>query len=256
MSKYAKSRDFLLAILFIFVVWWGYITLFTIPAFMLPSPLAVGTSFWGMLSNGEILPHFFITFFEVVIGFVIGLILGLMIGYVISKNHYVKEALMPYIIFAQTAPKIALAPLFVIWFGLGLTSKLVLIISMVFFPIMLSTIYGLKEVSYNLKCLMRINKLNWWKRMTTIEFPSSLPHIFSGMKLGIVQAVIAAIVAEWISGQSGLGYLLTYTSTTYDTAGLFSVIIYTVILGFLFYQILNYLENKLLFWHESKNPSI
>lgn len=252
MSNYKRIVEFSFAIILLVVVWWLYVILFDVPPYIVPSPLDVGRSFIEMLIQGDVLFHFSVTFFEVILGFILGTLLGLIMGYVISHVKILEEALMPYILFAQTAPKIALAPLFVIWFGLGIISKLVLIISMVFFPVMLGMIYGIKGISYNLKCLMKITGLNWIQRVFQVELPHSLPFIFSGVRLGIIQAVIAAIVAEWISGQNGLGFLLTYNSTTYNTEGLFATIIYTLILGFLCYQIISILENKFLSWHESK----
>lgn len=255
MNRLKKFSEFTLAILLLLVVWGLYIFIFNIPSFILPSPLDVIHSFWEVFITGEILFHFTLTLTEVLLGFILGAVLGLLIGYLVGTNRILYQALMPYILFAQTAPKIALAPLFVIWFGLGLVSKLVLIVSMVFFPVMLGTMFGLKSISYNLKCLMKITQLNWWQRIFKVELPHSLPYIFSGVKLGMVQAVIAAIVAEWISGQNGLGYLLIYNSTTYNSVGLFSTIVYTIILGFSLYQILNLLEDKFLFWHESKQSN-
>lgn len=252
MTKLLQIRDYIIAIVLLVLAWQVYITLFNVPLYVLPSPLEVGTAFWNMLTTKDILLHFGVTFSEVLIGFIIGSLFGFAVGYLISKVRMVEDALMPYILIAQTAPKIALAPLFVIWFGLGLLSKIVLIVSMVFFPVMLGTMFGLKDISYNLKCLMKITGLNWWQRIFQIELPHSLPFIFSGLKVGMIQAVIAAIVAEWISGQSGLGFLLIFSSTTYDSAGLFSAIIYTIILGVMYFQLINILENKFLFWHESK----
>jgi NitT/TauT family transport system permease protein len=252
MINLRKLSEFIFAIGLLIVVWFAYIILFKVPAYVLPLPLDVAKAFWDLLIYDKVLYHFSITFSEVIIGFILGSLLGFIMGYLIAKVRILEKALMPYILMAQTAPKIALAPLFVIWFGLGLFSKLILIISMVFFPVMLGTIFGLKGISYNLKCLMKITGLTWWQRITQVEFPHSLPFIFSGLKVGVIQANIAAIVAEWISGQSGLGFLLTYNSTTYNSNGLFATIIYTMILGMIFYQVINLLEKKLLFWHESK----
>ena len=252
MTRLIRAGEYFFAIALIVVIWHFYIILFNVPAYIVPSPVDVAKSIWDLLIYEKVTYHFFITLSEVIVGFILGSILGILMGYIIAKVKILEEALMPYILMAQTAPKIALAPLFVIWFGLGLVSKLALIISMVFFPVMLGTIFGLKGISYNLKCLMKITGCNWWQRIFQIELPHSLPFIFSGLKLGMVQSVIAAIVAEWISGQNGLGFLLTFNSTTYNSTGLFATIVYTIILGILPYQLIDLLEKRYLFWHESK----
>ncbi|WP_010272850.1 ABC transporter permease [Paenibacillus senegalensis] len=252
MNKVRTVGEYVFAIGLLVLVWQLYIVWFDVPAYILPTPKDVGVAFYEMLVRENVLFHFSVTSGEVLAGFVLGTLLGYLIGYLIGKVKVIEDALMPYILLAQTAPKIALAPLFVIWFGLGLVSKLVLIISMVFFPVMLGAVFGLKSITYNMKCLMQITGLNWWQRIFQVELPHSLPQIFAGLKVGMVQAVIAAIVAEWISGENGLGFLLIYNSTTYNSPMLFATIIYTILIGVIFYALISLLENRLLFWHDSK----
>ncbi|TBL69362.1 ABC transporter permease [Paenibacillus thalictri] len=252
MAKIRVVVEYFVAIAILVLVWYAYVVAFEVPEFILPLPAEVGKAFIEMFSSQNVLHHFSVTAGEVLAGFVLGIVLGYVIGYSIGKVKVLEEALMPYILLAQTAPKIALAPLFVIWFGLGFTSKLVLIISMVFFPVMLGAVFGLKSITYNMKCLMQITGLNWWQKIVQVELPYSLPQIFAGLKVGMVQAVIASIVAEWISGESGLGYLLVYNSTTYNTPMLFASIIYTIVVGIIFYALIGFLEDRFLFWHESK----
>ena len=162
---------------------------------------------------------------------------------------------MLYVLFAQTAPKIALIPLFVLWFGLGWASKLILIVSMVFFPVMASVILGMQSVDRGMRDLMRVLRASRLQTFWEVELPSSLPPIFAGLKVGIVQAVIGAIVAEWISSKSGLGYLLTYASALSDTPLLVAAIIVTSSLGVLLYEVLDVVEGRLFGWHESKRDA-
>ncbi|MCU6791012.1 MULTISPECIES: ABC transporter permease [Paenibacillus] len=252
MLRLRQVGEYFVAILILVVIWYVYVVAFDVPAFIVPLPSDVGVALIEMFSAQDLLHHFFVTSGEVLAGFVLGIVFGYLVGYLIGRFKFLEEALMPYILLAQTAPKIALAPLFVIWFGLGFTSKLMLIVSMVFFPVMLGAIFGLKSVTYNLKCLMQITGLNWWQKIIQVELPYSLPQIFAGLKVGMVQAVIAAIVAEWISGESGLGYLLVFNSTTYNSPMLFASIIYTIVVGIIFYALISFLENRFLFWHDSK----
>ncbi len=183
----------------------------------------------------------------------IGAFLGIVLGYVFIKIDALKTMLMPYLIFLQTAPKIALVPLFVVWFGIGLVSKVVLIISMVLFPVLSGMMLGLESIPPDVRNLMKILKASKWQVFSQVEMQYSLPALFASLKVGIVQAVIGAIVAEWMSGKQGLGYILTYASSTYDTPMLLAGIIVTIILGIATYQVISVLEDKFLYWHESKN---
>ena len=207
----------------------------------------------GTCFTATVYPHLWTTTYEVILGFVIGAFLGIVLGYIFIKVNALKTMLMPYLIFLQTAPKIALVPLFVIWFGIGLVSKVVLIISMVLFPVLSGMMLGLESIPPDVRNLMKILKASKWQIFSQVEMQYSLPALFASMKVGIVQAVIGAIVAEWMSGKQGLGYILTYASSTYDTPMLLAGIIVTIILGIATYQVISVLEDKFLYWHESKN---
>lgn len=246
-GEYALSVGVFIAI------WWIYVAVKHVPAYILPSPPKVWNSLEKMFVKGTVYPHLWTTTYEVVLGFVIGAFLGIVLGYIFIKVDALKTMLMPYLIFLQTAPKIALVPLFVIWFGIGLVSKVVLIISMVLFPVLSGMMLGLESIPPDVRKLMKILKASKWQIFSQVEMQYSLPALFASMKVGIVQAVIGAIVAEWMSGKQGLGYILTYASSTYDTPMLLAGIIVTIILGIATYQVISVLEDKFLYWHESKN---
>ena len=246
-GEYALSVGVFIAI------WWIYVAVKRVPAYILPSPPKVWNSLEKMFVKGTVYPHLWTTTYEVILGFVIGAFLGIVLGYIFIKVDALKTMLMPYLIFLQTAPKIALVPLFVIWFGIGLVSKVVLIISMVLFPVLSGMMLGLESIPPDVRNLMKILKASKWQIFSQVEMQYSLPALFASMKVGIVQAVIGAIVAEWMSGKQGLGYILTYASSTYDTPMLLAGIIVTIILGIATYQVISVLEDKFLYWHESKN---
>ena len=246
-GEYALSVGVFIAI------WWIYVAVKHVPAYILPSPPKVWNSLEKMFVKGTVYPHLWTTTYEVILGFVIGAFLGIVLGYIFIKVDALKTMLMPYLIFLQTAPKIALVPLFVIWFGIGLVSKVVLIISMVLFPVLSGMMLGLESIPPDVRSLMKILKASKWQILSQVEMQYSLPALFASMKVGIVQAVIGAIVAEWMSGKQGLGYILTYASSTYDTPMLLAGIIVTIILGIATYQVISVLEDKFLYWHESKN---
>ena len=246
-GEYALSVGVFIAI------WWIYVAVKHVPAYILPSPPKVWNSLEKMFVKGTVYPHLWTTTYEVILGFVIGAFLGIVLGYIFIKVDALKTMLMPYLLFLQTAPKIALVPLFVIWFGIGLVSKVVLIISMVLFPVLSGMMLGLESIPPDVRNLMKILKASKWQIFSQVEMQYSLPALFASMKVGIVQAVIGAIVAEWMSGKQGLGYILTYASSTYDTPMLLAGIIVTIILGIATYQVISVLEDKFLYWHESKN---
>lgn len=246
-GEYALSVGVFIAI------WWIYVAVKHVPAYILPSPPKVWNSLEKMFVKGTVYPHLWTTTYEVILGFVIGAFLGIVLGYIFIKVDALKTMLMPYLIFLQTAPKIALVPLFVIWFGIGLVSKVVLIISMVLFPVLSGMMLGLESIPPDVRNLMKILKASKWQVFSQVEMQYSLPALFASLKVGIVQAVIGAIVAEWMSGKQGLGYILTYASSTYDTPMLLAGIIVTIVLGIVTYQVISVLEDKFLYWHESKN---
>lgn len=234
------------------LAWYLYVEIKEVPPYILPSPAKVLKSLVELFTQGTVWPHLWTTSYEVILGFLIGGFLGIVLGYVFVKIDFLKTALMPYLIFIQTAPKIALVPLFVVWFGIGIVSKVVLIISMVLFPVLSGMILGLESIPPDVRNLMKVLKATRWQVFSRIEVQYSLPSLFSSFKVGIVQAVIGAIVAEWMSGKQGLGYILTYSSSTYDTPMLLAGIIVTILLGIVTYEFVNILENKALYWHESK----
>lgn len=254
MAKRARVwAEQLLLLAAVIGIWQIYVVRAEVPEFMLPQPLAVWERLTQLLADGSLLRHTGVTLWEIVVGFLVGTALGMAFGLVLAWFPLLHQALSPYIQLAQAAPKIALAPLFVIWFGLGLMPKLVLIVSMVFFPVMVGVQLGVSSISRDVRYLGKILRLNLWQRLIHIDLPSSLPDLVAGMKVGIVQAVIAAIVAEWMSGKAGLGFTLVYANATYDTPLLLVGIVATTVLGLVLYKAVEMAESRLLSWHESQH---
>lgn len=229
-------------------LWWGYVTLFKVPPFILPPPQVVGSELVRLFAGGTIWPHLGHTLGIILAGFVLGAAGGLLLGIVLARLPGLERMIAPYLLFIQTAPKIALAPLFILWFGLGIASKIVLVVSLVFFPVMIGTVLGLRSVSPAMLELSRILHLSQRQRFVRIELPAAVPEIFSGLKVGAVQATIGAILAEWLSGGTGLGYLMVFAGTTYKAPLLFAMVIVTALLGIAVYQALAQCEKWLLSW--------
>ncbi|MET3927874.1 ABC transporter permease [Devosia sp. 2618] len=234
--------------LILIAAWWGYVTAFNVPPFILPPPQAVFAELVRLFGTGAIWPHLGHTLGIIVAGFALGSLGGFGLGFILAKSPRIERIVAPYLLFFQTAPKIALAPLFILWFGLGLTSKIVLTVSLVFFPVMIGTILGLRSVSTNLQNFCDILKLSRWQRLRLVELPAAVPEIFAGLKVGAIQATIGAILAEWLSGGTGLGYLMVFAGTTYKAPLLFAMVLVTSALGILIYQTLALAEKWLLSW--------
>ncbi|MDK2952225.1 MAG: NitT/TauT family transport system permease protein [Kosmotogales bacterium] len=250
-----KLLIIILSILFLILFigfWQGYKVLNEVPSFILPSPQEVGEEFISLLLNGTFLEEGWVTLYTILIGFVIGSSLGFISGYFAAKSKKFEELIMPYMLLIQATPKVSLIPLFVIWFGLGMPSKLLLIVLSAFFPVMVNTILGLRSVPENYEYLLTILGANERQRVIKLQLPMATPVIFAGLKVAMVQSVIGAIVSEWMAGERGLGYLLVYGSSQYNANLLIASIFATAFLGLALYWVIEFFERRLLFWHESK----
>ncbi len=257
MKRNSKVR--LLSIFFLVVIllcWKLYVVVFHVSDFMLPSPERVLKKFIEITVDGTLLVHSGFTALAIASGFLLGALLGFFAGVLLASSRSVERILMPYIFVLQSTPKVAFIPLLVIWFGLGFSSKLILIVLSVFFPVMLNTATAFKLVDASYYELMDILKANKTQMLFKVKLPLSMPLIFAGLKVGMVQGVIGAIVSEWVSGQAGLGYLLVFGSTQFSSDLLLATIFATTFLGLFFYGIIALVENRVLFWHQTKRIMI
>lgn len=256
-SNIIKNKIFirissLLSIIFFIIVWHLYVKFMKVPEFILPSPYNVGLQFVEIIKDGSLINHMVFTSLGILSGFLLGSLLGFLLGYFILKFKYIDAAIFPYLIAIQATPKVTLIPLFVIWFGLGITSKLLLIILSAFFPVLLNTLIGFRSVPNEYYELMKILRATDKQTLYKIKIPLSLPIILAGLKVAMVQSVIGTIVAEWVSGKAGLGYLLVYASTQFNSRLLIASIFATTLLGLFYYWMIELLEWRVLFWHESR----
>ena len=162
---------------------------------------------------------------EALLGFVIGVGAALVLGTFISQIEIVEPRLMPYIVAFQTVPKVALAPLFVVWFGFGLTSKVVMAAVISFFPMLVNVIEGLRAADADKIQMLTVFGASKSQIFRMVRLPSALPFIFAGLDIGIVFAILGAVVGEFIGAKEGLGYLLLQTNYNFDIAGMFAVLV-------------------------------
>jgi len=241
-----------LVFIFFVLLWKSIIFIFKFPEFILPQPEIVFIEWYLLLKSGLLLDHTLVTLYETLAGFIIGVLLGLIPGYFIAKSKQVEQTLSPYLVALQTAPKIALAPLIVIWFGFGPLSKIVIVALIVFFPILVNTIVGIRSVDKNLLDLMKISGATRLQIFRLVELPAALPVLFAAFKTGITLAVIGAVVGEFVGANSGLGYLTIYAAGLMNTPQVFVAILQLTVLGIVLYLIIDVLEDLMIPWYKNK----
>jgi NitT/TauT family transport system permease protein len=245
------------AILFVVFValWEGSVRLFDIPKIVVPPPSAVAQAMWAGIT-GEYAWHFGVTFYETMAGFVIGAAFGLIIGGLIAQFPLLERTLYPYVIAFQTLPKVAIAPIIVIWFGYGVASKIVITATIAFFPLLANTIVGLRAVSRDQVELMVAFTASRWQIFWKARVPQALPYIFVGLDVAIVLSVIGAIVGEFVGAQAGLGYLILQRNFTMDMAGVFAILIVLSLMGIGLHMIVAFIQKRVVFWMESSSERV
>jgi NitT/TauT family transport system permease protein len=241
-------------LLVVVVTTWEYgVVLLDVPNYILPPPSSILVALWrgldaGIFDRGGYWLHAGVTVAEVLLGFFIGSGIGLLLGTAISQFRLLEATLHVYIVAIQSLPKVALAPIVVLWFGFGLTSKIVIICLLTFFPLLVTSMAGFKAVDTERLELMRALDASPWQIFWKVRLPSAMPYIFAGLNMAAVLAVVGAVVGEFVGAQRGLGTLILTMNAQMDTAGTFSVFIILSIVGVVIYQTLRVLERRILFW--------
>ena len=242
-----------LAVFVVFLAAWQWLPgLLGIPPYIVPSASSVYFEFLRALSPERLFYHAGFTALEPVVGFILGSILGMVIGYVLGVSARVEFVLSPYILALQIAPKVAFAPLFVLWFGYTIYPKILVAILIVFFPIMVNVLGAIRTVDPDLINLARTFNATRWQIFSKIEFPDAMPPLFSGLRIAATLAVIGVVVAEMVGGNTGLGYVLTFGEGSGNTALVFVAIILLTIVGILAYGAVVLLERRVLHYLPSK----
>jgi NitT/TauT family transport system permease protein len=232
-------------------IWQVYVWLSGVSAFILPPPIAVWHAWVDLLTSPRAWRHAGTTSLETLVGFFWGSLVGVALGIVIGRLRWLETTLNPFIITTQVVPKVAFVPLFVVWFGFGPTSKIIVAAVLAFFPILTNTVLGVKSIDAGHRDVMTSLNATRWQIFRRLELPSALPYILTGMEVGVVLAIIGAIVGEYLGGNEGLGFLMISRMNAYETDGLFAVMLQMSILGFLFYFAIGLLRKLLIAWHPS-----
>jgi NitT/TauT family transport system permease protein len=248
----------LLTVLFFAVsmaLWEGAVRGLEVPPFILPAPSAVAVALWRGLASGLYVRHLGHTLAETVLGFLLGSALGLCLGTLVATSRWVEYFLYPYIVMFQSLPKIALAPLIVIWFGLGLASKVVNAALVAFFPLLVNTMVGLRSTDEDRVSLMRSLAASERQIFWMLRLPNALPFVMAGLDVAMIFALIGAIVGEFVGATAGLGMLIQSMNFTMDVSGQFSVLLVLSVVGLALNRTIQLVRRRVLFWDPSEKAT-
>lgn len=246
--RIARELAPVVAALVVFLVAWQLIVVLgNYPPFILPDPGRVLERFVRAWAQGTLEPHTWTTLTEIALGLLAGGFAGLAIGILLARSRLAERLLSPYIVAAQATPVLALAPLIVLWFGSGLGSKVLICALIVFFPIAVATMVGIRSVDARLLELARSLRATRWQLLTKIQIPGALPQILGGLRIGVTLAVVGAIVAEWVGGDRGLGVLINLArGSLFDIPLMFATLLTIALIGVCLYLAVVLVERRLV----------
>jgi NitT/TauT family transport system permease protein len=237
----------LLALAVFLVGWKATVVVGGYPPFILPPPESVVVRFVEAWVDGLIAPHAGATLVEIALGFAVGGGLALAVGYLLARSPLAERLLSPYLVAAQATPILALAPLLALWFGPGLTSKVVICSLIVFFPVAVATMVGIRSVDARLLELARSLRATRSQVLWTLEVPAALPSILGGMRVGVTLAVVGAIVGEWAGAERGLGVLINLArGSLFDIPLMFATLLTIALVGVVLYLVVVLVERRLV----------
>lgn len=240
----------LISILLGIAAWEIFVRISDLPKFILPSPSDVWDRFLKSLADGSLLMHTGYTLVEILLGLLFGVSFAVLTGYLLARSRPLEQVLSPYLVASQAIPIVAVAPLLILWFGSGITSKVLICALIVFFPVLVNTVVGVRAVPPALYDLMNALRATRWQMLLKLELPASLPVLLGGLRIGATLSVIGAIVGELVDAKQGLGFLLKVGDFQYDTPMVFVAVFTLVVLALMLYGIVTLLEKRFLKWQE------
>ncbi|MBC5767727.1 ABC transporter permease [Ramlibacter albus] len=233
--------------------WEAGVRLFHVPKFLIPPVSDIAVALWRGLATSPMAKdglwyHSGVTLIEILLGFFVGSAIGLAIGVIVSQMPRLEAILEPYVAALQSLPKVAVAPIIVVWLGFGIGSKVAIICLLTFFPVLVTSIAGFKAVDPDRIDLLRSLSATPWQIFRKAKFPSALPYIFAGLNMAAAFAVVGAIVGEFVGAQAGLGVLILQMEAQMDTGGSFSVFIVLSVIGIVLTAILRRIQQRVLHW--------
>lgn len=248
-KRIVQFRGMWLISLFMLIGLWQIVTSLTlIQPFLLPPPIRVLEEFQKVINNGTLWKHTSVTLGQVIPGLAIGVFAGMSLGYLIAKNRFIEALIAPIVVAFQAVPVVAYAPLLVVWFGSGGQSKIITCALIVFFPMLMNTVTGIRNVPKDLRDLMHVYRANHWQLFRSLELPAAMPILLTGLKTSATLAVIGSVVGEFIVANAGLGMYINLARTQYNTPLVFVCAITMAIMAGGLYALVSLLERRLLAW--------
>lgn len=236
--------------------WEWYVSAYKVSTLILPPPSHIVTALYTGLANGIYVKALLVTLQAIVLGFLLAASIAFILGTLISQVRLLEATIYPYVVALQTLPKIAIAPLILVWVGLGIESKIIIAALVSFFPMLVNTIVGLKSASADKLELMHALAASRAKTFFLVKLPEALPYIFAGLQIGIVLAVLGAIVGEFVGAKAGLGYLIIQMNYTMDVAGMFAVLVILGAMGVILNVFISVLRKRVIFWQRTDVSAI
>ena len=237
----------------ILLVWEGAVFLFNVPKIVLPPPTAIAAALFKMLMTASFYNHVVVTLSEILAGFGLGIFGGVFLGALIGLFPLMYRLLFPYIVAFETMPKVAIAPIIVIWAGYGMTSKVIITALIAFFPLLANTVMGLRSAPRDQIDMLVACTASRWQIFYLVQLRHALPQIFTGLDIAIVLSVIGAIVGEFVGARAGLGYLILQNNFNFNIAGTFGVLIVLSTVGILLHWIVSRIHSRVVFWVETES---
>ena len=233
--------------------WELWVQVGEVPKWQLPAPSAIGQELVD--SRALLWDNALVTIKEVALGFLAALAAGVALAALIAYSRILERSIYPIVIASQTIPIIAIAPLLLIWVGYGTTPKVIVVALISFYPIAVNTVDGLKSIDPDMVSMMRTLGASRWQVFTKLQVPTSMPFMFSGIKVGISVSVIAAVIGEWVGASAGLGYLITYSQPLFLTARVFAAIVVLSALGMSLFLLASLVERLMLPWYHTEKQA-
>ena len=237
------------------VLWKFYLHEFDIPDYILPEPMAVLKTLVFAYTDGYIWPHLAFTLRSTVIGYAMGCGVGFSLGILIAEFKTIEKFLYPYVVLLQSMPKIALAPLLIVWFGFGIESKIAMVVLICFFPVFVNTMVGIRQADPELVDVMRVCLASRMRILFHVKLPSAAGTIFAGLQISVVLGLIGAIVAEFVAASKGLGTVLQTAQNDLDMALMLAVVFSLAVMGLIGNLAVRFLHRKIVFWEGQQSQS-
>ena len=244
----------LLIVLGILALWEAYVRIFDVQTWLLPAPTTIGLAL--VEDAGLLWRHTRVTLYEIIVGFGLALASGVLLATAIGMSRTLERALYPFIIASQTIPIIVIAPMLLIWVGYGLAPKVIVVALISFFPIVVNMVDGLKSVDRDMVNLMKTLGANRRQVFFKVQVPTSLPYLFSGMRVAIAVSVIGAVIGEWVGSSEGLGYLMLRSKPQFLTERVFASIVILSVLGIGLFACVGIVERLAIPWRRPSSEDL